>query len=618
MTPKEIAEYIRSAEAITIILGAGASVSAGIPSANQLVLEVHEKHKHRLSDLEEKYHFHYGRVMGALSPDTRQKLIEPLLQKAKINWGHIALACLIERHNVHRILTFNFDLLLEKSAALLGMHLTVYDFGVAPTDDLGKLASPAIFHLHGQSYGLRLMNSEKETSTHKDALRPLLQDCLRNHLTLVLGYSGEADPAFEVMAEEFNSNNDLIWIGYSKRPKPHLEPLLSKNYVKYVGGYDFDTVMIKIAEELGCWPPEVVANPPAHVLTELSQVTEYPIVGETIDILTSTRKRLTLASAEWEGGKDREGKAQDALLRNEAQDPIDQNAEMSEDERLARAWSAIRAGNTLADEAEAFSGNARRKKYLEAGEKYSEARRIKPDLHVTLFNWGTALADEASGLFGAEKDQKLNEAGRKFSEALKLKPTAAEVLTNWGAALSEQAKEIPPDHAAEKEKKFSEAGEKYKRAVEIDPSSDEAYYNWANALSGEGRALSGALREKKFSEAAKMYAQSIKLKPDKHEAYSNWGTLLIDQADGLSNTDKDERLLEAEALFNEAKRITGTGIYNLACVLALRGRLMPAVDELLDCQQSGTLPQDSLVENDSDLANLRKHPRFKAFIKALR
>ena len=189
----DVCGYINSADNISIIIGAGASRSAGIPTAPTLVQIINRDYPHCLRDLTEIQRTNYGVVMGALSPKDRKKLIQPMLEASKINWGHIALACIIQKMNVSRILTFNFDLVLERAASLVGMHLPVYDFGVSPTRDVSALAAPAIFHLHGQSYGLRLMNSSEETTAHKEALRPLLADSLRNHLTIVMGYSGEAD-----------------------------------------------------------------------------------------------------------------------------------------------------------------------------------------------------------------------------------------------------------------------------------------------------------------------------------------------------------------------------------------------------------------------------------------
>ena len=162
MDSVDVARCIRDADNVTIIVGAGASISAGIPTANELVKEINEKYDYRLGKLTDRQRKDYGHVMGALSPADRKKLIQPLLDASGINWGHIALAAMIKSPEIciKRVLTFNFDLVLERAAALLGMHLPVYDFGVAPSRDTAGLAAPAIFHLHGQSYGLRLLNSE--------------------------------------------------------------------------------------------------------------------------------------------------------------------------------------------------------------------------------------------------------------------------------------------------------------------------------------------------------------------------------------------------------------------------------------------------------------------------
>lgn len=200
MRVKDVVGYIQRAEDISIVIGAGASRTANVPTRPELVMQVNRDFEHCLGGLTEQERTDYGRVMGALAPNDRKALIQPLLDRSKINWRHIALACIINHTaSVKRILTFNFDLILERSASLLGMHLPVYDFGVSPTRDISGLATPAIFHLHGQSYGLRLMNSGDETVRHQDILRPLLADSVRNHLTLIVGYSGESDPALTLI-----------------------------------------------------------------------------------------------------------------------------------------------------------------------------------------------------------------------------------------------------------------------------------------------------------------------------------------------------------------------------------------------------------------------------------
>ncbi|WP_096175689.1 SIR2 family protein [Cohaesibacter sp. ES.047] len=148
--------------------------------------------------------------MSKLSPQERKALIEPLLRDASLNWGHVALASIIKQSNVKRVLSFNFDFLLEQAFSLLGEHLPVYDFGIAPASNISGLADKAVFHLHGQSYGLKLLNTEEETRNHAENLRPLIQDSLCNHVTIVAGYSGDADGVFQTMLEAYNGDSRLF------------------------------------------------------------------------------------------------------------------------------------------------------------------------------------------------------------------------------------------------------------------------------------------------------------------------------------------------------------------------------------------------------------------------
>ena len=615
MRIKDVIGYIRKADEISIVMGAGASRTAGVPTAPSLVEQINKEFDHCLIGLSADERKDYGRVMGALSPGDRKSLIEPLLAQSRINWGHIALACIIKSTNVRRVLTFNFDLVLERSASLLGMHLPVYDFGVSPTRDIAGLAAPAIFHLHGQSYGLRQMNSVDETTKHKDALRPLLADSLRNHLTLVIGYSGEADPALGVMSEEFNSHKNLIWLGYSDEPKGHLSDLLAKDYTSYIGGCDFDRTMIEIAEGLRCWPPEVIKNPPLHILKELEEVVEYPVQAETgVDILTSTRKRLNQAGADWDAGKDDEARAQDALMSGTEQAPSGDSSKMSESERIARAWSAIRAGTVLAREAEGLSGKARAKKFTKAREKFAEALKIKPDMHEALYNWGTALLKEAKGPSGTAPAEMLAKAREKFAEALKIKPDKHEALYNWGVALSEEAKGLSGKAQTEK---YAQAGEKYAEALKIKPDKHEALYNWGVALSEEAKGLIGKAQTEKYAQAGEKFAEALKIKPDKHETLSNWGAALSEEAKGLSGKAREEKLVKAASKLNVGRQITGRAVYNVACAHALSGDIDSALDELDACLTDGTLPTSDHLAQDEDMDPLRDEPRYKAIMEKL-
>ena len=67
----------------------------------------------------------------------------------------------------------------------------------------------------------------------------------------------------------------------------------------------------------------------------------------------------------------------------------------------------------------------------------------------------------------------------------------------------------------------------------------------------------------------------------------------------------------------EAKEITGKGVYNLACALALAGRLEDAMEELQACLKDGIFEDGDHLDTDPDLDALRERDDYKAFRASL-
>ncbi len=66
MHMRDVAGYLRQADQIAIILGAGASITAGIPKADTLIKQVNEEYGHCLSGLTDEERKDYGKVMRTL------------------------------------------------------------------------------------------------------------------------------------------------------------------------------------------------------------------------------------------------------------------------------------------------------------------------------------------------------------------------------------------------------------------------------------------------------------------------------------------------------------------------------------------------------------------------
>src|SRR5882672_6143645 len=238
---RKIAERLKGARDNSrahFLLGAGCSITAGIPSAAKLIEQIHSEYPEHCNGLNEDDRQSYGACMALLTSNERRQLIQAHLDKAQINWGTIALAQLIAKKFVGRVLTVNFDLVLENACGLLGLQPAVYDFGVAPADDPAMIVSPSIIHLHGQSYGLVRLNTDEETRRHREKLQPILRDTLRSAPLVVVGYSGSADGIFKTLLEEYKGFDRLYWASHEEEPKIHIRPLLEKKHFHFIGGTD--------------------------------------------------------------------------------------------------------------------------------------------------------------------------------------------------------------------------------------------------------------------------------------------------------------------------------------------------------------------------------------------
>jgi tetratricopeptide (TPR) repeat protein len=547
----EIAGHVRAANgAVTFIIGAGASKSAGIPLAKDLIKQIEADFSHCCVGLAEYDRANYGKLMSMLSPAERERLIAPLLRNAKLNWGHIALATLLRAHLVQRVLTFNFDLVLESAASMLGVHVPVYDFGVAPTRDVNRVVKPSIVHLHGQSHGMVLLNTDEETQSHCNNIRPLLADSLRNSLTIVFGYSGEADAAFKVIETEYNDYHRLIWCGFGDTPPGHLKNLLNYRYFEYVGGCDFDRTMLELAQELKVWPPLIIENPMRHTLQVLASTTNFPVgTDDDKDFLIEIRRMLEAFALRWKDEQTADSKAFDAALglatphQMSAINPDD----LSKNAKSALAWALLVEGNELVGDGGDTTAN-----YAAACDKYERAVALKPDMHEAFYNWGNALLDEAKKLTSEAAEAKFAAAYDKYERAVAIKPDMHEAFHNWGNALLDEAKTLTGEAAAAK---FAAAYDKYERAVAIKPDKHETFSMWGAALSQEAETLTGEAAAAKFAAAYDKYERAVALKPDMHEAFYNWGTALLVEAETLTGKSVDPKFAAAQDRFERAAAI---------------------------------------------------------------
>jgi tetratricopeptide (TPR) repeat protein len=634
---KELAALMhKNTGGVAFLTGAGCSKSAGIPMARDLVEQINHDFKESVqSFLEPSKRSEYGACMGILSSVERERLIKPYLENAKINWAHIALASLIQKEFVSRVLTFNFDSVLAHACGLLGKYPATYDFGISPSDRTDYLARPCIVHLHGQGYGPVMMNSDEDTQDHAEKLTPLLTDTLNSYPLIVVGYSGEADKVFEKLTSLYNGRHRLYWLGFSEEPKEHLRAFFDGKHKKlchYIGGADADQFLIQLAQQLNCFPPQVFASPAGHLLAEMKDIAPYPLnEADTTDILKNTIERLK--------------KYETVLLLNPNQTAVLSNnpADIDIDENTPAeiaAWALVEIGNKHFEAAEKTNSIS---EYEKTAQQYEAALKIKPDMHEALNNWGNAL----SGLAKLQNAPDLFKASfAKYEAALKIKPDKHVTLYNWGNALLHLA-QLKQEPAL-----FDACFAKYEASLKIKPDYHEALLNWGAALSD----LAQLKREPALFDASfAKYEASLKIKPDDHKALYNWGTTLSDLAQlkqepalfdasfakyeaslkikpdnhkvlnnwvhGLIQTwklTKDTKYLEqATKVTSQAEKLSLNDCYNGACLAAIKNDEDGCKERLLRAKAAKTLPTRKHLEKDDDLVNMRDKPWFAELLKDL-
>ena len=166
---------------VIIFTGAGCSKSAGMPLANELVAEINKKFKSNLRALTDTQKKDYGSCMGKLTPHEQKTLIEKHISKAKINWAHIALASLLKEGYIGKVLTFNFDNILNRACSLDNFFPPTYDLKVLSEEYFSAIPNQSIVHLHGQWSGFQLANSDIDTKKQAEKLNNFIKNIGLTH-----------------------------------------------------------------------------------------------------------------------------------------------------------------------------------------------------------------------------------------------------------------------------------------------------------------------------------------------------------------------------------------------------------------------------------------------------
>jgi len=435
-TIEELVEHLQHVKdhgkKCSLLIGAGCSVTAGVPAAQGFVDLIKTRYASSYAKAPEKT---YGACMKQLRENVRRDLVANHIDKASLNWAHVGIAQLVANKYVDRIYTTNFDPLILRACALVNQYPAVYDFAAATDFVPDMVPTPAVFYLHGQRSGFKLLNTTEEMEKHAELIRPVFQKAGEGRMWIVVGYSGENDPLVTRLVESPHEYG-IYWVGYKdNEPAESVRKTLNFDGENrsWLPGYDADRFFADLATRLGCFPPDLMGRPFSHLARTLEQLPPFELssgAGD-YDPLRKAKEQVGQAINKYEAqGETPTGTtASDAsamLMAGQYDEIIELRPEYESGKapnlQEPLAWAYVMQGYVLSEQAETKTGAEADRLLVQAVEKYAEALRIKPDTHEALYNWGNALLKQAARKTGAEAHRLRRLASDKYSEVERIAP----------------------------------------------------------------------------------------------------------------------------------------------------------------------------------------------------
>lgn len=609
-----------------LLLGAGCSVSAGVPTAEGFVEIIRQRWPRayaRAAANSPTGKAGYPACMAELSDAARRDLIAEKVKTAKINWAHIAIAQLIRHGFVDRVFTTNFDPLVLRACALVGVFPAVYDFAASQRFKPAYLPEVAVFHLHGQHTGFVLLHTDDQVKRLSESIAPLFDEAGRRRLWIVVGYSGEQDPVFEHLARVDRFDENLYWVTYrEKAPGEAVQKaLLTEGRSAYlVKGYDADGFFSVLAQRLGCFPPRFIEKPFSHLTDMLETLTPYTLPGQNSQIDLRETPRILIDSAVKEIEDGPEGRtlmAEHHLLAGHY-DAVIACRTSSMSERLATAVASAYNMQAVdaADRARAAAAGDADRLYDEAYTKYRAALEIEPKLHAALYNMANALGDQANSKTGAERARLYREAYACYQAALDADPDDTDTRFNWGATLLDEGRRL---RGPESDALLAQAAGVLEEALRHKPGQIVGIVNLGIALRLRAELAEGEPASALLKQACARFREAIQLKSDDYRGPLSLGGALLQVARQLTGEESKAAVKEArEQLERAAALKPGCGAYDLACACAMLGDPEACRRALTEDRDRKILPAPAHIETDPDLEPVRHCDWFQALLADLK
>lgn len=243
---KHLSDFVKlfplRASNISWLFGAGTSVSAGLPTAYDLIWDFKRRiycaeqgyplyHFSNLSDFAirrtiqsyfdgkgtcppedspEEYSFYFEYAFP--SPKSRREYLDLMLSGMQLTYGHKVIGTLMRHKLINLIFTTNFDRAYENSATEQFKNTDSWFYSDLDNADNGlKLfqsnKSPLIVKLHGDYLSEKLKNISSELQEQDKKLRHILTVSSLTKGLGVMGYSGRDESVMEALTAALNQPN---------------------------------------------------------------------------------------------------------------------------------------------------------------------------------------------------------------------------------------------------------------------------------------------------------------------------------------------------------------------------------------------------------------------------
>ncbi len=224
-------------------------------------------------------------------------------------------------------------------------------------------------------------------------------------------------------------------------------------------------------------------------------------------------------------------------------------------------------------------------------------------------------------------EENLAKAEEASREAVELDSNLAEAHASRGFALGQR-------------KLYDEAAAEFRRAMELNPRLFEAYYYYGTVAFAAGRLETAAEMFERASKVAPDEIRALQLLP---QVYTRLGRdaaataanrrrveaverrlefdpddvpMLLDGASALAALGERQRSLDWASRVLDKAGDDALVLYNLACLYSLADEVTSALDALEKSYAAG-LADPEWMRQDSDLDNIRNHPRYKELVKRM-